>query len=165
MSGERCSGCLGKTMHHTCGKEPDADTSILRAELSAMRQENARLKDVQTCDRACLFGIYKENARMREALRDAEVEIEAWSALDHVDSWSLPSIKRALSGTAPSTHRLVPVERLLLAFVDGAKWWEYRETGATMWQSDQRGAYLVAEERLAAGTLAVLGEALREEKA
>lgn len=27
---------------------------------------------------------------------------------------------------------------LVSAFVAGAKWWEYKKIGATMWQSDQR---------------------------
>lgn len=33
------------------------------------------------------------------------------------------------------------------AFVRGAKWWEYHETGATMWQSDRRLAEGEAENR------------------
>lgn len=27
------------------------------------------------------------------------------------------------------------------AFVQGAKWWEYQQAGATMWQSDQKEAH------------------------
>ena len=34
-------------------------------------------------------------------------------------------------------------------FVDGAKWWEWEKTGATMWQSDQQRAYDKATEKLA----------------
>jgi len=44
-------------------------------------------------------------------------------------------------------------ERLIMAFVEGAKWWEYRKEGATMWQSDQGLALIAAECRLAAGVL------------
>jgi hypothetical protein len=32
-------------------------------------------------------------------------------------------------------------EELLLAFVNGAKWWEWKKEGATMWQTDQIDAY------------------------
>lgn len=44
-------------------------------------------------------------------------------------------------------------EALKLAFVQGAKWWEFRTVGATMWQSDQETAYEVAKVRLKNGTL------------
>lgn len=43
--------------------------------------------------------------------------------------------------------------KLLMAFVQGAKWWEWHKTGATMWQSDQRIAWDKAEERLKKGSL------------
>lgn len=33
------------------------------------------------------------------------------------------------------------------AFVEGAKWWEYKTTGATMWQSDRNLAEAEAQER------------------
>lgn len=44
-------------------------------------------------------------------------------------------------------------DRLLRAFVEGAKWWAWTQEGATMWQSDQRAALDEAERRLANGTL------------
>lgn len=44
-------------------------------------------------------------------------------------------------------------EQLLIAFVQGAKWWEYITQEATMWQSDQDRALLEANRRLASGTL------------
>ncbi len=31
-------------------------------------------------------------------------------------------------------------DALIVAFIQGAKWWEYHKTGATMWQSDQHEA-------------------------
>lgn len=37
-------------------------------------------------------------------------------------------------------------EELRLAFVKGAKWWEWTKEGATMWQSDQGLARKRAEE-------------------
>lgn len=44
-------------------------------------------------------------------------------------------------------------EELINAFIQGAKWWEYHSTGATMWQSDQGLALKEAVIRLKAGTL------------
>jgi len=38
------------------------------------------------------------------------------------------------------------------AFVEGAKWWEYKSTGATMWQSDVRAAEAEAEMRYPKGS-------------
>jgi len=37
------------------------------------------------------------------------------------------------------------------AFVSGAKWWEYRQSGATMFASDQRRAEDEAERRFPGG--------------
>lgn len=37
---------------------------------------------------------------------------------------------------------------LIIAFVQGAKWWEYHKTGATMWPSDQNEAEEVAKRKL-----------------
>jgi hypothetical protein len=42
---------------------------------------------------------------------------------------------------------------LVRAFVQGAKWWEFRQSGATMWPSDRDLVERVAIERLAKGTL------------
>ncbi len=39
------------------------------------------------------------------------------------------------------------------AFVMGARWWEFHQTGATMWQSDQRLAEEKAEEYFPGGRL------------
>ena len=39
-----------------------------------------------------------------------------------------------------------PADDLRRAFVMGAKWWEFHQSGATMWQSDQRLAEEKAEE-------------------
>ncbi|CAB4140634.1 hypothetical protein UFOVP398_59 [uncultured Caudovirales phage] len=46
-------------------------------------------------------------------------------------------------------------ERLVIAFVQGAKWWEFEKTGATMWQSDQAIATVAARERLKRGALGI----------
>lgn len=46
-----------------------------------------------------------------------------------------------------------PDTALLIAFIQGAKWWEYAKTGATMWQSDQKKASDEAERRLRDGSL------------
>jgi hypothetical protein len=42
---------------------------------------------------------------------------------------------------------------LLIAFVQGAKWWEFITHEATMWQSDQNRALEEAKQRLENGTL------------
>ena len=54
-------------------------------------------------------------------------------------------------------------DKLSVAFVQGAKWWEYYSQGATMWQSDQRLAEEEATTRLERGTLGELPEALKKE--
>lgn len=43
----------------------------------------------------------------------------------------------------------------VIAFIQGAKWWEYKRTGATMWMSDQDWAEREAVERMAAGSLGI----------
>jgi hypothetical protein len=40
-----------------------------------------------------------------------------------------------------------PENDIRRAFVAGAKWWEFKEKGATMWQSDIREAEKEAERR------------------
>lgn len=50
-------------------------------------------------------------------------------------------------------------DALIVAFVQGAKWWEYHQTGATMWASDQDQAEGHAEEMARNGTL---GKFVRE---
>ena len=44
-----------------------------------------------------------------------------------------------------------PADDLRRAFVDGAAWWEYEKTYATMWQSDRRKAETEAEQRYPEG--------------
>lgn len=39
-------------------------------------------------------------------------------------------------------------KRLIDAFVSGAKWWEWKKEGATMWQGDQREAEEAARKKL-----------------
>jgi hypothetical protein len=50
----------------------------------------------------------------------------------------------------------VACSALLIAFVQGAAWWEYHQTKATMWQSDRRLAEEEATRREENGTLGVL---------
>ena len=50
------------------------------------------------------------------------------------------------------------VNPLIVAFVQGAKWWEYHKESATMWQSDQRLAEEEAFKREQNGTLGKLPE-------
>jgi hypothetical protein len=43
---------------------------------------------------------------------------------------------------------------LVQAFLQGAKWWEYKQSlGFTMWQSDQEAAVEEAKRKLRNGTL------------
>lgn len=42
---------------------------------------------------------------------------------------------------------------LIVAFIQGAKWWEWKKDGATMWQSDQAAAEAEARKRAEAGSL------------
>ena len=44
-------------------------------------------------------------------------------------------------------------DRLCRAFLEGAKWWEWAQNGATVGQSDQHAVMDEAEARLARGTL------------
>lgn len=46
-----------------------------------------------------------------------------------------------------------PEDDIRRAFVAGAKWWEYRTTGATMWQSDRNLAEEEAERRYPGGAI------------
>jgi hypothetical protein len=43
--------------------------------------------------------------------------------------------------------------KLMIAFIQGAKWWEYKSTGATMWISDADDAEEEAWQRCKNGTL------------
>lgn len=52
-------------------------------------------------------------------------------------------------------------EALIVAFVQGARWWEFAKTGATMWQSDQADAFDEAVVRADGGRLGVSREKQR----
>lgn len=47
----------------------------------------------------------------------------------------------------------VTPDALVVAFVQGAQWWEYHKTGATMWPSDRDVAEAKAECKALDGTL------------
>jgi hypothetical protein len=64
---------------------------------------------------------------------------------------NLTPAKRNCDGQ-PSLAPATP-DALIVAFVQGAKWWEYHQTGATMWASDQDQAEGHAEEMARNGTL------------
>ncbi len=46
-------------------------------------------------------------------------------------------------------------QKLVVAFVQGAQWWEYKEKGATMWPSDRNLAEDEADKRAKNGTLGI----------
>jgi len=39
-------------------------------------------------------------------------------------------------------------DELIIAFVQGARWWEHHKTGATMWSEDQKSAEMEASRLL-----------------
>ncbi|MFA5054112.1 MAG: hypothetical protein WC565_08630, partial [Parcubacteria group bacterium] len=78
------------------------------------------LTEVQRRDRACLFGIYKTNARLRAALDMLRVQATpeiapGWVGIPETE-WSgvlmLLDHDGLLTSLPPSDMRLVPVERL-----------------------------------------------------
>ena len=48
-----CSGCAGKTVHHTCGKEPDADQTqaYLDKQIALCARREASEEDARVCER------------------------------------------------------------------------------------------------------------------
>jgi len=106
-------------------------TDDARATITEQAKQIERLTDVQRRDRACLFGIYKTNARLRAALEhaasymvtlcmdrpvheDGEV-VGHWQTVDWLiglRELAEESHSIALSSLPPSDMRLVPVERL-----------------------------------------------------
>jgi len=62
-------------------------------------------------------------------------------------------ICRKLIAALSRTDSADQEEALVLAFVQGAKWWEWESTDWTMWQSDQRKAAKEARRKLGRGTL------------
>ena len=65
-----------------------------------------------------------------------------------VDPWE--AFQAAWNRRAPAEQS---EEKLINAFVQGAKWWEYYKTKFTMWQSDQNLAWKAASEKQANGSL------------
>lgn len=59
--------------------------------------------------------------------------------------------------------RDAPQDPLVIAFVQGAQWWEYQREKATMWPSDRQRATEEAEIRADAGRLGVLSPAVAME--
>ncbi len=53
---------------------------------------------------------------------------------------------------------------LVIAFLQGAKWWEWYKENATMWQSDQKMAILKAQKLLKAGELGNLSNIIAEKE-
>ena len=66
------------------------------------------------------------------------------------------AIDRELATPKPPAPEAVTLDALIIAFVQGAHWWEHRKTGATMWASDRDIAEAEAKTRTANGTLGKL---------
>ena len=58
--------------------------------------------------------------------------------------------------TPEQPARVITEEMLVIAFVQGSKWWEYEKTGCTMWATDQNSAEVAAKRRLQSGRLGIL---------
>ena len=72
---------------------------------------------------------------------------------DHGIEWDMCDVcKPAPSELAPARGSAMSDE-LIIAFVQGAQWWEYYKTGATMWPSDRDVAEAKAECKALDGTL------------
>ena len=65
---------------------------------------------------------------------------------------TLRSLKGVKKMNKPKTQPPSP----LIAFVQGAAWWEYKSRGATMWSSDRVAAEQEAANRVDNGTLGKL---------
>ena len=70
---------------------------------------------------------------------------------DLIKTWRCES-EPAKPGSLHRAGSVTPDARIV-AFVQGAQWWEYHKTGATMWASDRDQAAGEAETRLSNGTL------------
>ncbi|MCK5603965.1 hypothetical protein KAR91_18910 [Candidatus Pacearchaeota archaeon] len=57
------------------------------------------------------------------------------------------------SPTPLGQTELALLDAMKAAFIQGAKWWEYESTGATMWPGDQDRALAAAIKRAKDGTL------------
>jgi hypothetical protein len=51
-----------------------------------------------------------------------------------------PTEAETRGGSCAPAPGSVTAENLIRAFVQGAQWWEYEKTGATMWASDRNHA-------------------------
>ena len=65
-------------------------------------------------------------------------------------------IERELATPKPPAPGAVTPDALIIAFTQGAQWWEHYKTGATMWASDRDIAEAEAKTRTANGTLGKL---------
>ena len=64
-----------------------------------------------------------------------------------------------------NVKEIVSDKSLIIAFVQGAKWWEYHSTKFTMWQSDMLLAEEEAVRKLKGGTLGKTFEEIINENA
>ena len=58
----------------------------------------------------------------------------------------------------------IKITSLEIAFVQGAKWWEFKSTRGTMWQSDQRVTEAEALIRIQNGTLGKLPKHIKDDE-
>ena len=87
-----CSGCLGKTLHHTCGREPDADRAQAAVAVSATPATVAVPVDTMRKIEGGYLSLLTRFAKTAFPNRD-EV-IEDWKRNDRI----LPLLAAALRG-------------------------------------------------------------------
>lgn len=93
-----------------------------------------------------LDALHAEDEKVNNArgLCNTSARLEAMGAV--LKAWS------CVRHRVPPDGSVTP-DALIVAFVQGAKWWEHHKTGATMWASDQSKAEGHAEEMARNGTL------------
>jgi hypothetical protein len=111
---------------------------------------HAHLSTLPTVERS---GVPSRNSakRLVYAWRNRVSPNTEWTGLRDAD-WTalIDAIHAHLSRLAPAGGGVDRDDRgdeLRLAFMHGAKWWEFHSTGGTMWQSDQKLVAEAAERR------------------
>ena len=90
---------------------------------------------------------YRQCKDTGEPIQEMMIHTEGeWVEYDTV-----ADLERQLAETRARVRELE--EETKVAFVQGAKWWEYRQNSATMWQSDQTAALREAMKRQKQGTI------------
>ena len=150
MGGERCkNGCVKIATEESCHPAcmvpvPDA---LFHEPDFAPKTVNVRVvPDArETRERDQLSNALYVVDRYRK-----DLDIEAGDEYAQIDGCVAILANHARQSLATPSVAPEVSEAEKMAFVCGAKWWEVRETGATMWPSDQTEAYAAAEAKILA---------------